>query len=271
MASTASDGSSINFDDFLYRSYRGNGLKSDRWLKHQIWWFLKRILWREWPQKRQVAQVSNLMLSYIHLIEEMASKAWGGSTIKFDDVLKRSYEGNGLKSDAWLKHWSWWFLKEMLWREWLQKRQATQSSNLMISYIDLIEEIASKAWAGSSIKFDDFLKRSYEANGPSIKFDDFLYRSYRGNGLQSVRWLIHPIWWFLKGILWREWPQKRQVAQASNLMISYIDLIEEMASKAWVGSTIKFDGCLKRSYEANGIKRFRWLKHKIWGFLKEIL
>jgi hypothetical protein len=34
----------------------------------------------------------------------MASKASGGSSIKFDHFLKGSYEGNGLKSDKWLKH-----------------------------------------------------------------------------------------------------------------------------------------------------------------------
>ena len=49
-------------------------------------------------------QASNLMMSYIDLIEEMASNAGGGSTIKSDDFLKRSYEGNGLKSVRWLNH-----------------------------------------------------------------------------------------------------------------------------------------------------------------------
>ena len=49
-------------------------------------------------------QASNLMISYINLIEEMASKATGGSSVQFNDFLKGSYEGNGLKSDRWPKH-----------------------------------------------------------------------------------------------------------------------------------------------------------------------
>ena len=185
------------------------------------------------------------MISYIDLIEEITSKAWAGSSIKFDDFLYRSYKGNCLKSVSWLKHQIWRFLKEILWREWRQKRQVAQVSNLMMSYRDVIKEMASKAWGGSTIKFYHFLKRSYE-----------------GNGLKSDRWVNHQILLFLKEILWREWPQKRQVAQVSNLIISYIHLIEEMASKAWGGSTIKFGYFLRRSYEANGIKRFRWLKHQ---------
>ena len=136
----------------LKRSYEGNGLKSVRWLKHQIWSFLKGILWREWPQKRQVAQASNVMISYIDLIEEMASKASGGSAIRFNYFLKGSYEGNSLKSARWLKHQIWWFLKGILWREWPQKQQVAQALNVMISY-----------------------------------------RSYRGNGIKSVRWLNHQI------------------------------------------------------------------------------
>ena len=152
MASKATGDSSIKFNDFLYRSYIGNGLKSVRWLNHQIWSFLKEILWRGWPQKRQVAQASNLVISYMDLIKEMASKA------------------------RWLKHQIWWFLKEILWRGWPQRREVAQASNFVISYMDLIEEMASKAWGGSSIKFDDFLKRSYGENG-----------------LKSDRWLKHWI------------------------------------------------------------------------------
>ena len=34
----------------------------------------------------------------------MASKASGGSSIKFGDFLKRSYAGDGVKSDRRLKH-----------------------------------------------------------------------------------------------------------------------------------------------------------------------
>ena len=105
----------------LKRSYEENGLKSVRWLKHQIWSFLKGILWREWPQKRQVAQASNVMISYIDLIEEMASKASGGSAIRFNYFLKGSYEGNSLKSARWLKHQIWWLLNEILWRDSLKR------------------------------------------------------------------------------------------------------------------------------------------------------
>jgi len=46
--------------------------------------------------------------------------------------------------------------------------------------------MASKASGGSTIKFNDFLKRFYEGNslkipgGSSIKFGDCLKRSYEG-------------------------------------------------------------------------------------------
>ena len=56
----------------------------------------------------------------------MASKASGASSIKFDDFLKTSYEGNGFKSVRWLKHHIWWFLKEILQWKWLPKRQVAQ-------------------------------------------------------------------------------------------------------------------------------------------------
>ena len=45
----------------------------------------------------------------------------------------------------------------------MPEASSMQASNLMISYIDLIEEMAPKASGGSTIKFDYFLKRSYEA------------------------------------------------------------------------------------------------------------
>ena len=50
-----------------------------------------------------------------------------------------------------------------------------------------MKEMASKASAGSSITFDDFLKRSDEGNGlkasagSTIKSDDFLKRIYEGS------------------------------------------------------------------------------------------
>ena len=52
----------------------------------------------------------------------MYAKATGGSSIRFDDVLDEGYEGNGLKSYRCLKHYI-----------------------LMICYIDLTKEMASKA------------------------------------------------------------------------------------------------------------------------------
>jgi len=44
------------------------------------------------------------MISYIDFIMDMASKERVGSSFKIYDFLKGSYEGNGLKSDRWLKH-----------------------------------------------------------------------------------------------------------------------------------------------------------------------
>ena len=141
----------------------------------------------------------------------------------------------------------------------------------MVSWRDRMQEIAS------DIKLDDFLKRSYEANG--VKRARWLNHQiwwFLEEGLKSIWWLRHQIWWFLKEILcvkwlkhqiwwfleevvWGKWPR------TSNLMISERDVMKQMASKASGGSSIKFGDSLKRSYEANGVKRGRWLKHQIWG------
>ena len=42
IASKASGGSRLQFDDFSKRYYEGNMFKSVRWLKQRIWWFLQR-------------------------------------------------------------------------------------------------------------------------------------------------------------------------------------------------------------------------------------
>ena len=57
--------------------------------------------------------------------------------------------------------------------------------------------------------------------------------------------LKHNFLWFLEENLLRKSPLKRQLAQASVLMISSREFDEEIASEASTGSSINFDDCLK--------------------------
>ena len=58
-------------------------------LKHNFLWFLKENLLRKSPLKRQLAQASILIVFWREFNKEIASEASTGSSINFDDFLKR--------------------------------------------------------------------------------------------------------------------------------------------------------------------------------------